>query len=367
MVAMVSIELAPVQFSALMGRFPEFELSYETISHKKVSAAYNLCLAIPTGKKMFAWFTFHQDKDVCYLLDVNKEKKITRASLTTLPTGLNLSLGTVVYGTYIEEEVEKKNKWFVIEEVYIYQGVLLKQMTFGEKVSVIRELLAEQAKYMSRDADTDTYSHSLVFCLPAMWAFDSARVTDGEFPSFLPDSVSSAIYYPVHHIQYRAIYSIMPYVNVHLNRKILPAVTKKTQSSHKFETVPFTIDTNKPQYRYATVFQVTADIQYDIYHLFAYGKNKASVYYNTAYIPNYKTSVFMNGLFRHIRENKNMDYIEESDDEEEFQNLNEDKYVDLHKVLLMECVFNRKFKRWVPVRMVDRHAKIAHIGQLGHL
>jgi len=356
---MVSIELEPVQFSALMGRFPEFELSYETISHKKVSSDYNLCLAIPTGKKMFAWFTFHQDKDVCYLLDINKEKKITKSTLTTLPTGLNLSLGTVVYGTLMEE-VDKDTTWFVIEEVYIYQGISLKHMNFGEKISVIRELLMEQDKY------TDA-TPSLVFCLPAMWGFDSTRVMDGEFPSFLPDSVSSTVYYPVHHIQYRAIYNIMPYINVHLNRKILPVVTKKTQSSHKFETLPFTIDTNKPQYRYTTVFQVTADIQYDIYHLFAYGKNKASVYYNTAYIPNYKTSVFMNGLFRHIRENKNMDYIEESDDEDEFQNLNEDKYVDLHKVLLMECVFHRKFKRWVPVRVVDKHAKIAHIGQLGHL
>ena len=75
----------------------------------------------------------------------------------------------------------------------------------------------------------------------------------------------------------------------------------------------------------------------------------------------------MNGLFRKIRENKNIDYIEESDDEEDFQNLNEDKYVDLNKVLLIECVFNKKFKRWTPVRVVDKQSKIAHIGQLGHI
>jgi len=56
-------------------------------------------------------------------------------------------------------------------------------------------------------------------------------------------------------------------------------------------------DFTKPQYKYPTIFKVCADIQYDIYHLFAYGKNKTSVYYNVAYISNYKISIFMNKLF----------------------------------------------------------------------
>jgi hypothetical protein len=344
------MELSQPQLSHIMRRFPEFELSYETISHKKVSAAYNLCMAIPTGKKMFAWFTFHQDKDVCYLLDINKEKKITKATLTGESVGSELALGTIVYGSYLQDESE----WFVIEELYYYKGVSLKNIKFGEKFQLLKGLLSTQA------------GGSLKFCLPVMWEFRASKDSD-EYPAYIPESISANIYYPVHHIQYRAIYDIMPNLNVHLNRKILPAVIKKKQSSHTFETIPFTMDINKPQYRYSTVFQVTADIQYDIYHLFAYGKHNSSVYYNTAYIPNYKKSVFMNGHFRKIRENKNIDYIEESDDEEDFQNLNEDKYVDLNKILLMECVFNRKFKRWTPVRVVDKNSKIAHIGQLGNI
>ena len=72
----------------------------------------------------------------------------------------------------------------------------------------------------------------------------------------------------------------------------------------------------------------------------------------------------MNSLFRNIRENKNLDYIEESDDDEDFQNMNIDKYVNIEKVLLMECVFNNKFKRWTPVRVVGPKEKIVHIGKL---
>ena len=81
-------------------------------------------------------------------------------------------------------------------------------------------------------------------------------------------------------------------------------------------------DWAKPQYKYPTVFLVGADIQYDIYHLYAWNMNSLNaedryIYYNVAYIPDYKTSVFLNSIFRNIKANRNLDYIEESDDEED--------------------------------------------------
>ena len=54
-----------------------------------------------------------------------------------------------------------------------------------------------------------------------------------------------------------------------------------------------------------------------------------------ACIPDFTTSVKMNKLFRNIKENKNLDALEESDDEEEFEDTSEDKYVDLSKNILM--------------------------------
>jgi hypothetical protein len=123
-------------------------------------------------------------------------------------------------------------------------------------------------------------------------------------------------------------------------------------------------DFMKPQYKFTTVFKVSADIQFDIYHLLAYGKNKSLINYNIAHIPNYTKSVFMNGLFRKIRENKNLDYIEESDDEDDFENTKVDKYVNVEKILSMECVFSTKFKKWIPVKVVDDRSKIVHISQL---
>ena len=72
----------------------------------------------------------------------------------------------------------------------------------------------------------------------------------------------------------------------------------------------------------------------------------------------------MNRLFRNIKENTNLDLIEESDDEEDFQNTNYDKYVDLNKELFIECVFNKKFKRWVPSCVVDTNTMVVHISKL---
>jgi hypothetical protein len=153
-----------------------------------------------------------------------------------------------------------------------------------------------------------------------------------------------------------------------LTRKINQAmpIDRKVfkQSTHQFDTIRINMDFNKPQYRYPTVFQVTADIQFEIYHLFAFGKNARPVYYNVAYVPNCKSSMFLNGLFRNIRENKNLDYIEESDDEEEFQKMDEDRFVDINKVVLMECTFNQKFKRWIPIKVVDERSKVVHLNKL---
>ena len=72
----------------------------------------------------------------------------------------------------------------------------------------------------------------------------------------------------------------------------------------------------------------------------------------------------MNKLFRKIRENDNLDLVEESDDECDFENTEEYRYVDLTKSVLMECVFNPKFKQWTPIRIADPSSRIVAIGQL---
>jgi hypothetical protein len=67
----------------------------------------------------------------------------------------------------------------------------------------------------------------------------------------------------------------------------------------------------------------------------------------------------MNKLFRKIKENDNLDALEESDDEEEFENEKDDRFVHLDKEYKMICLYNYKFKKWYPVKLADTTTKIS--------
>ena len=113
------------------------------------------------------------------------------------------------------------------------------------------------------------------------------------------------------------------------------------------------------------VFQIKPEIQNDIYYLYCYDNiSESLVHYNIAYIPDFKTSVMMNKLFRNIKENSNLDLLEESDNEDEFENENEDRFVYLDREFNMVCNYNYKFKKWVPVKLADKHMKIVNFNEL---
>jgi hypothetical protein len=356
------MELTPNQLHEIITSFPSFELSYETISHKKVSANYKIALAVPSGRKHYLWFTYYIARPVCYLMELNKERRIVRASVVHVPFSPECSLETVLYGTLVRENVP--SPVFVMEDAYFYKGIPLKFLPFSHKLGMIRKLF--ETDYLPELA---AKPDRLRVRMPFMWAYEENQV-----PSIIPERIAKQIPYSIHHIQYRDVDEIRPYLNVLVGIKeqtpadaapsLVAAMT--CAESHVSKYTP---DFTKPQYKYPTVFRVMADVQYDIYHLYACGPSsnqpgRQFVYYDVGYVPNYEKSVFLNGLFRNIRENRNLDYIEESDDETDFEDTREDKYVDLTKEIWMECVFHPKFRRWVPVRVVDRREKVVHIQKL---
>jgi hypothetical protein len=362
-------DLTQIQTQYLMKRIPPFELSYETIAHKKVFPSYNLGIAIPSGKKCYAYFSFQQQYDVCYLMEMNREKKITKISTVDTQFDPELSLGTMLYGTILQIDEQDMNQpyigrtVFIIEDIFYYKGLSLKNIPFGEKLGYIENMMKKHI------VQKFTTSESMIFALPVMWG-----ISNEEKDSIVEqlDAIKNTLFYLVHHIQIRKLNEISPYLNITLNNLVSKIKSNEKILDQKEPIIKnnpivllkYTLDFHKPQYKYPTIFQVSADIQFDIYHLFAYGKNKNSVYYGIACIPNIETSVFMNSLFRNIKENKNIDYIEESEDESDFENTSEDKYVDLNKTYNIECSFNNKFKKWVPIRVINEPNKVVHISKL---
>jgi len=373
--------LSTEQQCALLERFPSsLRLSYETIPHKKVSPNYNLVVAIPTGRKAFVWLSFYeQNANTCLLMELNREKQISRVSTTFFrESPPNYSLGTIFYGTIYENSTNvttspnhsSNRKIFIIEDLYYYRGISVQSLCFGEKLGCIHNFMTNTPN-----------CKDLEFVLPYMFGIE--KTESYECTNIISKQIMDKIPYTIHHIQYRCLNIISPYLMVGKQRENKICVNQQTRppssnvnSFDENKTAksmnevdisvkkPHPVDIKKSQYKYPTVFKCKADMQYDIYHIYAYGKNNKMIYIGITHIPDLETSKMMNRYYRKIRENANLDYIEESEDEEDFENVTEDRFVDLEKQLNVECVFHMKYRRWIPKRIVSAQMKVIHIMNL---
>jgi hypothetical protein len=342
-------------------RFPKLELSYETVSHKKVSVSASVAVAISLGKKYFLWYTYKpgESNNACYLIGLDKEKQICSIEPRNYYTRNDFCLGTVIYGTIYEvTTTDPPKKVFIAEDIYYYCGIKLTNVCFGDKIGFLKEF----AERMNEPS----------IALPMMWYVDAGK----EHTYVVPPNITDVAGYTPHHIQYREIHNVAPYVNVAIpkrgtgystaNMHVSSAtVAQKMTATAIMKPIPI-FDFSKPTYRYPAVFNITADPQLDLYHLYAYGGVGIAVYCGLAGIQTYKTSVFMNKIFRRIRENDNLDLAEESEDETDFENTDINKYVRLELVVPIECIFNQKHKKWIPVRLARKDERIIHIEKLAY-
>lgn len=93
------------------------------------------------------------------------------------------------------------------------------------------------------------------------------------------------------------------------------------------------------------VFNIIADENPDIYKL--YNKNDDEiVYYGNTCVMDYDMSKRMNNDFRKIRENDRLDYIEESEDDDDFEK--EELWLKEGKEAYYLCKYHEVFKIWIP-------------------
>ena len=308
----------------VLQNFPRFELCYEILTHKKVLGP-SAILAIPEGNKNFAWFTRYKNDNVCFLLDIDEHKHIINVKKVNTSFNDKLSLGTIFYGTSFQN---KNTNYFCVEDLYYYAGKHCHGYTYLSKLEKLKDIFKNDI------SQTGLGHKSTIFGLPLILDDFQLMLTKVQM---LP--------YKVSEIKFR-------FFNKESSKKILVMKYFKP-GSHKQENV----------IRKEGIFKITADIEPDIYNLFIYN-NGIEEYYDTAFIPDYKTSVMMNNLFRNIKENVNLDSIEESDNEEEFEDNREDKYVYLDRSFIMNCEYNSKFKRWMPVSLAGKNDKIISMSLL---
>lgn len=255
------------------------------------SLSYTLCRFIPKGHKVL--LTFHSN--TCTMTFMKPKQNSPSSIPITVSFHPSLcigSKGTTVFGSlfYVNHI-----KCFTIEDVYTYKSNTVKHNNWLEKEKCIREIMSQiKQEYFNKK------SIIIGLCV--------SRPTKDSLLNVVHD-----ISYPIYAIQHIYI-------------------------SH------YKIERFKPEPMY--IFTIKADILPDIYHIY-----KEETCIGQAYIPDYKTSVMMNNYFRNIKENNNLDALEESDDEEEFENDALDKYVDMKKSLDFKCKYNKTFQLWVPVEL----------------
>ena len=358
----------------VLSNFPITKLSYEKLIHKKVCSDF--ILAVPHGPKHFIWFTNFESKHVCFLIELgernhsNIKESIRGVRIIKMPFVDN---DTILYGTFLN--LENQN-FFTIEDIFYYKGKLLSNETCSwlNKFDIIGKFLENNVKQNKNHGFFG--KPFLNFGMPLIHnKFD-------ELMKLIENTKS----YRVHNIAFRLKDKsgslVLPFSKVGNTGDSLNIVEVNTKVEVKNEPVIKFNQTNildilynKPNTKEAPVINkkpvpskplvqrvkeqvlmVKPDIQNDIYHLYSYDELSKTYanYVGIASIPDYKTSVLLNKVFRNIKENDNLDALEESDDEDEFENDKEDRFVSLEKECKFKCVFNYKFKKWTPNQLLEK-------------
>lgn len=360
-----------LNYEHLLKQFPKIKFSYESKSYKKVSNNNNnninnanvnkteekeeVFFIIPKGKKYFVWFKNNE----CIFLELDHERHIVSTS-TKKPSRI-FPNDTILYGTYFFNRILKDGysshssysqsveHYFSIENIHYYDGTNLDTTTVFEKLENLTQIFKSKEKQQRFAVDIGLPHISSSFkevseIKPSYSAYciqkKQCNNASNEFHTvFYYNSKYSSLSSQVASIPATAIPVPIP----------KPNFTKDASKTNNNSS-----NNGNGNNRFK-IFVVRADIQNDIYHLSDLSDSSSALSTdsnaneNIASIPDYKTSVMMNSLFRSIKENKSLDALEESDDEDEFENINLDKFVDLSKKVKMKCVYNYKFKKWTPI------------------
>ena len=348
-------ELSTAEIKPLLSRLPTFELSYEIFKHNtteiKQTIAQEWSFHIPVGHKWFVWFSFRGKKHGLFWMELNRNRIIQRVFFqeATPPSSLDETAfyGTIFYGTQIihakpESLVQTRTEslfsqtpgHFVLEDVFYFKGNFVHCLPEINKWALLPQFLQQHSQYG--------------LCLP---------VINGNFGS---------VPYPTHHIQIRHLTKTCPFTNWPVPKSQNHTQTSKNTLLENEIVIlkPAFKNWRKEQYQMDTVFSVQADPADDIYRLYTFGPNRQLLFYDFCMIQDYETSKKMNSLFRHVRENQNLDWIEESDDDDSINDDDTTKPTITEQPRLMVCRFHPKFRKWTPLHLAPPKSRTVHICQL---
>lgn len=294
--------------------FPISEFSYECIVHKKI-VNFDIALAIPKGDRYIAWFA----NETCKLMKLNGNKIINIQTYHNKSKNKHSQDcdGVILYGVVCWIS---NMRFFTVTDTLYYCGMEWSNVPTDDKIIALEETFLSGI--------FDGYSHNIRFVLPHMGL---------NFFQVIKDTVDIPLPYPTEYIMFM-------YGSKSVYIKYFPprqSITDTNINGHDPK------NKNKNNTKGVRTFLIKADATVDTYLLYDI---KSGDFFDSAYIPDYKTSTWMNSLFRNIKENTNFALLEESDSEEEFEVKHEDGFIkNPGESKEMDCMYNEKFHKWVPI------------------
>lgn len=256
-----------------------------------------------SGSKAYIWFTYYKNRLVCILSIINNKINSDTSRYYTFNikfTNTLLFNNVLLYGYYFQKN---GNNYFVLDNV----------INFNDYNHYI---------------NSNNYIHDYNIRLN-LYKIIFSNITNSNLDYIVIPYISNSIsdiYKYINLVDYN-VYSLMIYKNNYY------------LGSYLFN--------NRENSKIIATFKITPCLEDDLYQLHVLDRGKIVVY-DYAFIDSYKTSVFMNTLFRKIKENKNLDLLEESDSDSEFEDISPNKYVYLDKNYIIDCLYSTKFKKWIP-------------------
>jgi hypothetical protein len=241
----------------LIPLFPKItKVNYDVTNHLNK----NMCLFIPKGPKLFAWFTFYNNRSICVFYNQEQGKIFTHYVCFKE----ELSLGTILYGTLIDNN-------FVCETIHLYKNESVGG-NFITKINIIKDIL----KFYIKDTNCN---QSISFKLPQMSNSNSKLLECSNLP---------------YHV-----YGILQIDNQKYPKMII--------LHHLFGQ-----------------FHIKKDPLEDVYNLYALNEKNEMAIYSTALVNDFKTSHFLKKIFRIKTTYKNVEFSDDEDENQEnFEKENE--------------------------------------------
>ena len=279
-----------VLFPKILNNLPHIDYDKYRYEYTKNYAKERINIYIPQGRKYLIWFTKYNNEPFCFLITIQKNRKITtrdmRFRYASFRPNISDGDGTIIYGTCIDNE-------FVCEKIMYLKGNVYKKVAITEHMRDIKRLLESSIRniqsgdFINLKMPFMNYSRDFIYC-------------------------ASNLSYPVYEIRH------------------------DDNRSHKMSYLMLD-------------FKIRCIDEYrDIYNIYCLDSENHEHCIEKVYVNDFKTS---NMLRKRFNKNlKNYREIELSDDEDEND---KDSLSPTEMIYYVKCIYIREHKKWKPYKFVN--------------